>query len=166
MVKRASFLGRQIEQMGQSEWFKTVGPKVVPRLDKVVHKLTGGRVLLSATFLPGLLLTTTGSKTGLRRTVPVATFREGDGFIVIASNFGRDNHPAWSGNLLKTPRATVDHKGEVFEVDARRLSDAEVEAIWPRFVQRWPAFATYRERTDKAGRDIRVFLLERVSEQR
>lgn len=161
-VRRDSFLGRQIERMGHSELFKVLGPRIAPRLDKVVHKLTGGRVLPSARFLPGLLLTTTGSKTGQPRTVPIACFQEGDDLVVVGSNFGRDKHPAWSGNLLKTPEAVVDFRGEVFDVAARRATDEEVEALWPRFVRRWPAFDTYRKRTDAAGRDIRVFYLERT----
>jgi len=48
---------------------------------------------------PVLLLTTTGRKSGERRTRPVGYLPDGDRFLVCGSNGGSDHPPAWSLNL-------------------------------------------------------------------
>lgn len=148
-----------IERMAAAPWFAKVAPKIVPRMDRAVHRLTGGRVLLSSLYLPALLLTTTGRKSGLPRTVPIACFPEGDGLVVVASNFGREHHPAWSSNLLANPEVTVDYKGKTFPAKARLLDADQKAALWPKILRRWPNFDMYAERS---GRDLRVFMIERA----
>ena len=148
-----------IERMAGAEWFSKVGPKVVPHVDRFVHKITGGRVLLSGLYVPALMLTTTGRKSGLPRTVPIACFPHGDGFIVVGSNYGREHHPAWSSNLLANPEATVEYRGKTFGVKAHLASPDEKAELWPKIIKNWPHFDTY---TARSGRDIRVFVLNRV----
>ena len=132
-------VGRTMQKMAAAPWFAKVGPKVVPPMDKALHKLTGGRVLVSRMLVPSLVLTTTGRKSGLPRESPLACMPEGDGWYVVGSNFGRKTHPAWTGNLL-----------------ARLLTDDEKADVWPRLTRTWPAFDSYVERS---GRNIRVFHL-------
>lgn len=148
-----------IERMAGAEWFSRVAPKIVPRMDFFVHKITGGRILPSSLYMPALLLTTTGRKSGLPRTVPVATFPHGDALIVVGSNYGREHHPAWSSNLIANPEATVEFRGKTFAVKARLADAAEKAELWPRILRKWPHFNTYAERS---GRDIRLFVLERT----
>ncbi|MGK4302063.1 nitroreductase family deazaflavin-dependent oxidoreductase, partial [Klebsiella pneumoniae] len=81
-------------------------------------------------------------------------FPDGDGFYLVGSNFGREKHPAWSGNLLKTPRAEVSFKGRDFPVEARLLTDEEKAEVWPRLLEIWPTYDRYVERS---GRNLRVF---------
>src|SRR5438067_1506317 len=61
---------------------------------------------------PLLLLTTTGAKSGQRRTTPMMYVRDGDHLMVIASNVGAPTHPAWYHNLMAHPDVTVevDHR--------------------------------------------------------
>ena len=139
--------------------FAKIGPSVVPRLDRALHRLTGGRVILSGGMVPSLMLTTTGAKTGQARKTPLATMPYDGTLYVVGSNFGREHHPAWSGNLIKTPRAHVSFKGEDFEVDAHLLSPEEKATLWPELLKTWPTYDRYVERS---GRDLRVFRLERV----
>jgi len=58
-------------RLASAPWFARIGPKVVPPLDRVLHRLTGGRVLLPAIVLPSMVLTTTGRKSGLPRETPL-----------------------------------------------------------------------------------------------
>jgi deazaflavin-dependent oxidoreductase (nitroreductase family) len=53
---------------------------------------------------PLLLLRHTGSKTGIRRTNPLASFRDGDRYVVVASKGGAPANPDWYRNLLANPR--------------------------------------------------------------
>jgi deazaflavin-dependent oxidoreductase (nitroreductase family) len=152
-------IGRMVQKMAGSPAFSKVAPPILTPLDRFVHKVTGGRVLLSRSLVPSLMLTTTGAKSGQPRTVPLACIPEDDHLYLVGSNFGREHHPAWTGNLLKTPRAQVSFEGEAFAVDARLLSDDEKAEVWPLVLETWPTYDRYVERS---GRNLRVFRLERV----
>jgi deazaflavin-dependent oxidoreductase (nitroreductase family) len=132
------------------------GRALVP-VDRWLHRVTGGRVSFMRIFgVPGLLLTTTGAKSGLPRQVPLLYAPHEGGFIVTASNWGRPHHPAWSGNLLAHPRATVQIGRRVVEVTAQ-LAEGELrDQLWVVVTRVWPAYDTYEARS---GRDIRVFRL-------
>jgi deazaflavin-dependent oxidoreductase (nitroreductase family) len=147
-----------VEKVAASEWFSKIGPKIVPKLDKFVHRITGGRVLMSGLYTPALVLTTTGRKSGQPRSVPLATFPHGNDLVVVGSNFGRENHPAWSLNLLANPKASVSYKGKQFDVVARVAEGEERAALWEHVRKYLGHFDTY---TERSGRDIRVFVLER-----
>jgi len=151
-------LGQLVQRIAGSPGFAKVAPPIVTQLDRVVHRLTGGRVVLSRGMVPVLMLTTTGRTSGKPRTAPLATLPDGDDLIVVASNFGRDSHPAWSGNLLAEPKATVSYRGRSFPVTARLLDEDEKKASWPELLKMWPNYDRYEERS---GRDIRVFRLSR-----
>ncbi|MFF5206107.1 nitroreductase family deazaflavin-dependent oxidoreductase [Streptosporangium sp. NPDC000396] len=145
--------------LAATDVFAKVGPKVVPRMDRVAHRLTGGRLVMSDGLIPTLILTTTGAKSGEPRVAPLACLPEdgdGGGFLVVGSNFGRAHHPAWSGNLLKTPEATVSFRGREIPVTGRLLTGEERAEAWSRLLRIWPVYDRY---TEKSGRDIRVFRL-------
>lgn len=148
-----------IPRIAASPTFAKLAPAIIPRVDTLVHRLSGGRFTLAGLYLPVLMLTTTGRKSGQPRQVPIATFPRGDDFVVVGSNYGRESHPAWSLNLLANPEATVSYKGETFPVRGRQATDAEYDELWPKITRRMPNFDAYTKRTD---RDIRVFILERV----
>ena len=149
-------VGRAVQRVAGSAGFAKVAPKIVPPLDRVIHRLTGGRVVMSAALLPSLVLTTTGRKTGQPRTAPLATLPVDDGFLVVGSNFGREHHPAWTGNLLANPDATVSFRGKEIPVTAQLLDDDEKAAVWPQLTTLWPTYDRYVERS---GRNLRVFRL-------
>ncbi|MCP2336274.1 nitroreductase/quinone reductase family protein [Actinomadura rupiterrae] len=150
-------LGPVFRYVSGAPWFSKVGPKVVPPLDRALHRISGGRILLGQALVPSLLLTTTGAKSGLRREVPLACRPEEDGtWLVVGSNFGREKHPAWTANLMKNPAAEVSFRGRTTKVTAHLLTDAERAEAWPRLIQVWPVYDRYVER---AGRELRIFRL-------
>jgi deazaflavin-dependent oxidoreductase (nitroreductase family) len=152
-------VGRAVQKVAGSPLFAKLAPPIITPLDKLVHKLSGGRLLLSRGMLPVLMLTATGAKTGEPRRVPLACLPDGDVIYLVGSNFGREKHPAWSGNLIKTPRATVSLDGQTFAVDAHLLSDDEKAEVWPKLLEMWPTYDRYVERSN---RNLRVFRLTRV----
>ena len=110
-------------------------------------------------MIPSLMLFTKGAKSGLRRETPLMCFPEPDGSWYIAgTNFGLEQHPAWSANLIANPRAEIHFRRELIPVTARLLDPDETEAVWPRLERQWPGYSDY-ERTAKRG--IRVFHLVR-----
>jgi deazaflavin-dependent oxidoreductase (nitroreductase family) len=158
-VHADSPVGRAVIKMAASPSFARVAPSVVPRLDRLVHRLTGGRTTMSAGMVPTVILTTTGSRSGEPRTVPLACVPEGDVLYVVGSNFGRAHHPAWSTNLIHTPQAKASFVGDDYDVVAHLLSPEDKAEMWPRLIDAWPAYDNYVERS---GRDLRVFRLDRV----
>ncbi|MEY2569948.1 MAG: hypothetical protein QOE63_298 [Acidimicrobiaceae bacterium] len=150
-------LRHTVRQVGHSSALAKLGPQFAPHMDRVVHRLTGGRYTATQLVVPSLVLTTVGRKSGEPRPATLATLVERGGtFLVVASNFGKEHHPAWSGNLLANPEATVSHRGQDHAVVAHLLGPEEKHAVWPKLIATWPAFDTY---TDRSGRDLRVFRL-------
>jgi deazaflavin-dependent oxidoreductase (nitroreductase family) len=144
-------------RLAGAPWFAKIGPKVVPPLDRALHRLSGGRILLPQLVLPSMVLTTTGSRSGLPRQAPLVCMPEADGsFVIVGSNFGRDHHPAWTANLLHDPKAEVSYRGRRIPVTAKLLDDTERAEVWPRLVRIWSVYDTYVERAD---RKLRVFRL-------
>lgn len=148
-----------IRSLGHRPWFAAVGRTAVP-VDRWLQRKTGGRItIIGRSALPTLLLTTQGRKSGLPRTVPLIYAPDGDSFVVTASNWGQQNHPAWSGNLLACDEATVSLDGREIPVRAALADGAERDRVWPLVTRVWPAYDTYVERS---GRAIRVFVLTPV----
>jgi deazaflavin-dependent oxidoreductase (nitroreductase family) len=147
-----------VQKVAGTRGFAVLGSKVFPPLDRLVHKLTGGRVVLSAGLVPSLVLTATGRKSGEPRRTPLATLPVDDDFLVVGSNFGKEHHPVWTANLLANPDATVSFRGQTIPVKARLLDPAEKQEVWPQLLRLWPTYDRYVERS---GRDLRVFRLER-----
>lgn len=108
-------------------------------------------------IIPTLLLTTVGRRTGRERTVPVLYVRDGDRLVIAGSNWGQRQHPAWSENLLANPVAKVQMGNERGAYRATQATTEERARLWLELDRIWPAYETYRKR---AGRDIRVFVLE------
>ncbi|MFF7869059.1 nitroreductase family deazaflavin-dependent oxidoreductase [Streptomyces qaidamensis] len=149
---------RVVQRVSSTRGFARVAPHVVPALDRAVHRLTRGKVLLSAQLLPGVVLTSTGARSGLPRRTPLACMPEdgGRGWILVGSNFGRPGHPAWSHNLLAHPDAEISWKGRDVPVTARLLAEEERAAAWRALLAFWPPYAAYQARVE---REIRVFRL-------
>ena len=149
---------RLVQKVSSTRGFAKVAPHVVPKLDKAVHRLTRGKYLLSAQMLPGVILTSTGARSGLPRRTPLACMPEEGGWLLIGSNFGRTDHPAWTHNLLAHPDAEISWKGRDIPVTARLLEGEERAAAWKALLAFWPPYATYQARVE---REIRVFRVVR-----
>ncbi|GAA2796125.1 nitroreductase family deazaflavin-dependent oxidoreductase [Streptomyces showdoensis] len=152
---------RLMQKVSSTRAFARVAPHFIPAMDRTVHRLTRGKVMLSAQMLPGVVLTAKGAKSGLPRVTPLACMPEpADGtWLLIGSNFGRPGHPAWTANLLAHPDAEVSWRGESFPVRARLLTGEERAAAWRAALAFWPPYATYQARID---REIRLFRLTRT----
>jgi len=109
---------------------------------------------------PVLLLTSTGAKSGERRTTPVMYLPDGERMVVFASKGGAPTNPAWYHNLLANPAATVEVGPETLEVNAVVTSGEDRERLFNRQAELYPQFADYARKTT---REIPVVALERAS---
>jgi deazaflavin-dependent oxidoreductase (nitroreductase family) len=121
-------------------------------------RANGGKVGGMWEGRPLLLLTTTGAKSGQRRTNPVMYLRDGDRLLVFASKGGAPTSPDWYHNLVVHPQATVEVGNETYEATATVLSGQERDQFYAKQAQLYPQFAEYQAKTT---RQIPVIALER-----
>ena len=130
---------------------------VATKLDPVLYRWSKGRVTTTGVpTIPILILTATGARSGEPRSLPLAYLADGEDLIVVASNFGQPNHPAWMYNLRAHPDAVVEVDDHTVAVHATEVPEAEKAELWPRLDAIVPQFPRYRERT---SRDIHLFRL-------
>lgn len=141
-------------------WLSTCGPALTFRLHRWAYRLTGGTLVGTSGRMPVLLLTTTGRRTGEPRTQVLSYYRDDDRYVVVASHFGREQHPAWYLNLLACPRASIQVGRRHIAVEARPATADEKRRLWPLLVSSEPLYAIYRRRT---ARDIPIVILHLAS---
>lgn len=107
------------------------------RVHRTLHRLSGGRFLWTPESKRGwgaLRLTTTGHRSGLRRTVIIGYIEDGPNLIALAMNGWDEGHPAWWLNLEAHPEATVRLAHQQDRPVRARVAEGEERArLW----QRW-----------------------------
>ncbi len=126
-----------------------------------LYRRTKGRV--GATVVGGdtpvLLLTSTGRKTGVRRTRPLGYYRDGTRFVLCGSNGGSDTTPAWTLNLRSNPTATIEVGADSMTVTASEAAGDEYERLWKAFTTANPNYLRY---LDKTRRKLPLVVLEPI----
>jgi len=106
-----------------------------------------------------LLLTTKGRRTGKDRTVPVFYLRDGEAVVICNVNPEFERTNPWVINLRSNPLARIQIGSDTARYHAREATDNEIQNLWPRLVDLWPAYQAHFER---GGRRT-VFILQRAS---
>ena len=151
--------------LSRTLFFRRVGPTIMPPLERMMVRLTNGRVQLSGLLLPSLVLHSVGAKSGLERDVtlmycPEPTER-GEQLLITGSNFARPTHPAWTVNLIAHSDAAVSVHGVRIPVHAALVNDHEREAVWHTLEENWPGYRGYER---SSGRVLRIFRLVPIAE--
>src|SRR4051812_19464522 len=135
-------------------------PRNAVRLDRTVgrpvyfvhrwlYRLTGGRIGRNSAQGPILLLTTTGRRSGRLRTKALLYMPDGDDFVVVASNGGRPEAPAWWLNLKARPEAEVQVGSRRVSVTAELIGAEEKARLWPRLTEFYEGWGHYQTLTDR-----------------
>lgn len=131
--------------------------RLAARVHPPVYRLGLARSMGKA---PVILLSTTGRKSGRRITIPLCAVRDGDAFIVIASNGGADWQPNWWLNLVANPEATVEFANGRVRVRMEEVIDrAEKDRLWKKMTAVYPGYDRY---TTGTAREIPLGLLRVV----
>ena len=113
---------------------------------------------LMQTGLPCIIVTHTGNKTGAVRKTPLMRVKDGDSYVLVASQGGAPKNPVWVYNLRADPNVEIRDKTDVFKMRVREVDDAaERERVWALCVA---AFPPYEEYKNKTSRTIPVFIAE------
>jgi len=158
--RRQGLLRRVVRKAAEIVPMSSLSAWMIPRLDSRVFRLTRGHTTLSAwvSGLPIVMLTTTGARSGQPRTLPILGLPDGDRLVVIASNFGRQQHPGWYYNLRAHPLVLIGWKGSTTEMRARELTGDERQRYLTRSHATYPWWEQYHDRA--APRQIPVVMLE------
>jgi deazaflavin-dependent oxidoreductase (nitroreductase family) len=139
-------------------WLVLRGRVVAEALESLLRFASAGRVgVLDLAGLPNVQITTSGRKTGLARTATVQYVPDGDGLVLVGSNWGRERHPSWSANLKATERVIVRRRGHRFVAKVRLLTGVERHKAWATVLAHWPNFQIAQDRAE--GRQFRLFVL-------
>ena len=107
-----------------------------------------------------LLLATRGARSGRAQLVPLAYHRDGERYVIAASNSGGPTHPDWYHNLVKDPNATIEVGDEHFDVKATPIATGpERDRLYEAHAALMPGFRDYIRKTTRV---IPVVVLERV----
>lgn len=107
-----------------------------------------------------LLLTTRGRKSGLLRRTALIYGRDGDNYLIVASNGGAAKHPLWYLNLAANPDVEVQVGPDRFAARARDATPEEKPRLWAIMTAIFPTYDRYQQKT---RRDIPLVILERVA---
>jgi len=156
IVQRAT---RSFAASGPGSWLFV---RVLHHIDRPVYRWTGGRHTLASLLsgAPVVMLTTTGARSGMARTVPVLGLPTSDGLVVIASNFGQESHPSWYYNLRANPDGQVTVNGVSRAFHATEAEGEMRKRIWQQGLKVYPGWSQYERRA--SHRKIAVFVLNPV----
>jgi deazaflavin-dependent oxidoreductase (nitroreductase family) len=129
---------------------KDIGARIVTGFHEAVFRLSNGRLANRGFGMPVLILTTTGRKTGKRRsTMLTSPVQDGDRVVLVASYGGDDRHPTWFLNLRDNPDVEITMDGKTRPMRARVASPEEKAELWPRVVAAYSGYEQYQQRTDR-----------------
>lgn len=138
---------------------KDEAAKAANVLHRSLFNATRGRIGGRIAGMPALVLTTTGRKSGAKRsTMLTAPIVDGDTVIIVGSYGGDDREPLWVGNLRADPDVAITMEGRADRPMRARIATAEERAeLWPRVTGRYKGYAGYQTKTE---REIPLVILE------
>ena len=106
---------------------------------------------------PTLLLTTRGRRSGLLRRTALIYGQDADRYLVVASNGGLPDHPAWYLNLGEDPDVTLQVGADKFPARARTATLEEKPPLWRVMASIFPQYDVYQAQSE---RDIPLVILD------
>lgn len=139
----------------------------ISRTHRWLYRRTGGRIGGRLLGMEQVLITTTGRKTGIRRTTPVCAFpfeepRNGGGatdgrVVLVASDGGREQHSQWYRNMRVHPDVTVQRGRQSIPMRTRTATRVERDRLWPHITAVYGGYAHYQAQT---AREIPLVICE------
>lgn len=119
--------------------------------EKVIaeFRANGGKVGGMFENMKLALLTTTGAKTGLKRTSPVAYLNIDGQPVVVASKGGAPTNPSWYHNLRANPSVVVEVGTETYPATAQVLEGTARDEAFGKVTAQAPGFGDYQAKTSR-----------------
>lgn len=132
---------------------RTLGRWLVYPLHRRLYKLTGGRIGKKTAQGNVILVTYTGRKSGNEFTTPLLSAPHPDGeragWIVVASNGGRPEHPQWYRNVTVNPDVVVQDGRRKAAAVAIVASPERRAELWPHVGEQYAGWHHYQTLTER-----------------
>lgn len=129
------------------------------RVHQAVYESTRGVLGHRMLGVPTLLMTSVGRKTGRRRTAALVYAKDGDGYVVVASNGGADAPPGWLHNVRAEPAVDLRIGRRALPASAEVIgpSDARYADLWRLVNQRnGGRYDRYQAKTERPIELVRL----------
>lgn len=123
------------------KWFMAINAFLI--------RITRGRIGSQLGTQTILILNTVGRKSGQPRSIPIAYFFYEGKYLVVESNWGRDNHADWYFNLLSQPQASIEVKGKTINVNSRFAEGEEYTRLWDYVTKKHAPYLDYQKMTSR-----------------
>jgi deazaflavin-dependent oxidoreductase (nitroreductase family) len=139
--------------------------RTLHHIDGALLRLSRGQVTLPGVVagLPVLTVTTTGARTGLRRSVPLVGVPAGEDIAVLGTSFGQPRTPGWYHNMRADPKVEVTYRNKTIKAIAREAGDEERTAIWDQARTIYMGYEAYASRIK--NRQIHIMILSTEESQ-
>ena len=115
------------------------------KITKFIYRISKGTIgHQQASFLI-LLLSSIGRKSGLVRTHSFLFVRGDEGWVVVASNDGHNQHPQCGLNLRTNPYMQIQVGRKKFDVCAQVVESTNRKVLWKKFQREWSYYNSYQE---------------------
>jgi deazaflavin-dependent oxidoreductase (nitroreductase family) len=120
-------------------------------LHDTVYQRTNGWIGHRLLILPTLLLHTVGAKTGKKRTNSLTYARDGDDYLIVASNGGAPRSPGWYHNVKADPNIEINVGPKRLAVTAQPVlpGDPDRERLWKIVTKYNKAYPEYQKKTSR-----------------
>jgi deazaflavin-dependent oxidoreductase (nitroreductase family) len=95
-----------------------------------VYRITKGHLGNRMGGQSVLLLHSLGRKSGKNYTTSLSYYRDGNAYLIVASNWGKETHPDWFYNLMQHPHTTIQVEATSIGVDAHQAQGEEYKRLW------------------------------------
>lgn len=123
--------------------------RLITKSNYIIYRASRGRLWNTTAGLPVIILSVTGRKTGKTHTFPIGALPDGERMVLIGSNGGRDQHPAWYHNILANPQVRFEQNGETVQATASVAEPEEYERLWQALMGISPDYNLYTRMTTR-----------------
>lgn len=123
--------------------------RIFMTINTFIIRSTHGRIGARLGTQTILILNTVGRKSGQPRSIPIAYFFHEGQYIIVESNWGKDNHADWYFNLQKRTRASIEVKGKTIKVNARFAEGKEYIRLWEYVTKKHAPYLEYQKMTER-----------------
>lgn len=140
-------------------WFFS---RTLHHFDRAFLKLTNNKTTMTSILggLPVVILTCTGARSGLQRSIPLVCIQdesEPGRIALVASNWGKGHYPAWYHNLKANPQAKCSIAGQSGSYIAYEAEGKEYDKLWEAATDTYIGYPLYRKRA--GDRHIPIMIL-------
>ena len=136
------------------KWFMVINTFII--------RVSRGRIGTQLGTQTILILHTIGRKSGQPRSIPIAYFFHEGKYLIVESNWGKDNNADWYFNLQKQPQASIEVKGKTIKVKASFAEGEEYIRLWDYVTKKNPPYLDYQKNTE---RKIPIVMFEPIDSQ-